>query len=912
MAQRRRKYNKINYGDGGKLDTINVPGTKYIPVGKYPSVKNKDGTYSNEITIGISDERGSFLIPTMWDGVKHSKQEAIDRFYLTGEHMGSFSNDEKALEGARLREEMNNKLDKKGYDWNKSSTPGSSQYGVGGSIGSLLGTVAGIALAPVTGGLSIPAAAAIGGALGGGAGNLVDEIVGKGKGAKNNNIISQFSPPTVNLNPYGNMAKGGKLEEIRSKHGGSNVGKKTFADGSRRRGPYVGKSGGAPAGSYPIPDLKHARAALALAHNAPNPGGIKKAVYKKYPQLKHDIGGIVSETNYGSGGKIRKVATKNGIVFLDDAKQEAYDYNGANLDYFAYSNLPASLPIAKEMAHSWMLGDNALPGDSSAIIHGYYGDKNVDTTTEAYQQGKYQRNAQNQEAIDNLLTYKSGGWIKKAINPAHKGYCTPITKSTCTPRRKALALRFKHGDLHREMGGLTAPDEQYCMGGMMKGRYDMGGASSTNKIDIEKGEFRVGLDRNGQSQIKEKYINPNVFSPHAKNPMKEPVGNFVDAPAGDIIISKDMTSKYSQLDDIGRKSIERKLVQRQLKEKPEQLGMQRSKKGGVVIRSYDNGGGLFDFNTLQNGILGVNQGIPPISPDSLDPNAFQEFPYPDYSGSSTSYSPYVSTEKVINPNDTYADFNSFQNSVIGRTGVEIPTPSEPSFVDNLLSNAGRIAPIAADIFQITGALKKDPVNRLRNAAYPQARNTLSQLETNVNVEPQLQQVSRSGLAQRRNISNLNQGAPVQQANETQVAANQLAAETGIMGQKLAQEQANRNAKREALANLDFTAGAQDVGYQAEADLQNAQTDAARRGIINASVADIGSKFSTFSSEDKYRQIIGAALPSYYQFDAKNPWSGDELFKVNPSEAERIAKFVIPKQLWSKYFSPDVMAKFNND
>lgn len=40
-------------------------------------------------------------------------------------------------------------------------------------------------------------------------------------------------------------------------------------------------------------------------------------------------------------------------------------------------------------------------------------------------------------------------WIQKAINPEHEGYCTPMTKSTCTPRRKALAKRFKKGgDLH--------------------------------------------------------------------------------------------------------------------------------------------------------------------------------------------------------------------------------------------------------------------------------------------------------------------------------------------------------------------------------------------------------------------------------------------------------------------------------
>jgi len=34
-------------------------------------------------------------------------------------------------------------------------------------------------------------------------------------------------------------------------------------------------------------------------------------------------------------------------------------------------------------------------------------------------------------------------WIQKAINPAHKGYCTPMSKPTCTPKRKALAKTLK-------------------------------------------------------------------------------------------------------------------------------------------------------------------------------------------------------------------------------------------------------------------------------------------------------------------------------------------------------------------------------------------------------------------------------------------------------------------------------------
>ena len=44
--------------------------------------------------------------------------------------------------------------------------------------------------------------------------------------------------------------------------------------------------------------------------------------------------------------------------------------------------------------------------------------------------------------------FKKGGstdkkWIQKAINPAHKGYCTPMTKATCTPKRKALAITLR-------------------------------------------------------------------------------------------------------------------------------------------------------------------------------------------------------------------------------------------------------------------------------------------------------------------------------------------------------------------------------------------------------------------------------------------------------------------------------------
>jgi hypothetical protein len=83
------------------------------------------------------------------------------------------------------------------------------------------------------------------------------------------------------------VAKGVKVprgaeEKMRKKKGSSSSGKyKTVAPKD-----FAGKSGGASAYSFPIPDLAHARNALARAHFAPNPAGIRAKVYKMYPELK--------------------------------------------------------------------------------------------------------------------------------------------------------------------------------------------------------------------------------------------------------------------------------------------------------------------------------------------------------------------------------------------------------------------------------------------------------------------------------------------------------------------------------------------------------------------------------------------------------------------------------------------------
>lgn len=74
----------------------------------------------------------------------------------------------------------------------------------------------------------------------------------------------------------------GAEEKMRSKKGSSSAGKyKTVAPKE-----FAGSAGGASKYSFPINTIARARNALARAHYAPHPEGIRAKVYKKYPQLK--------------------------------------------------------------------------------------------------------------------------------------------------------------------------------------------------------------------------------------------------------------------------------------------------------------------------------------------------------------------------------------------------------------------------------------------------------------------------------------------------------------------------------------------------------------------------------------------------------------------------------------------------
>ena len=83
------------------------------------------------------------------------------------------------------------------------------------------------------------------------------------------------------------IAKGVKVargveSKMRKKPGSSSTGKYKNVSPNK----FAGAAGGASKYSFPIPDLAHARNALARAHFAPDPEALKAKVYRMYPQLK--------------------------------------------------------------------------------------------------------------------------------------------------------------------------------------------------------------------------------------------------------------------------------------------------------------------------------------------------------------------------------------------------------------------------------------------------------------------------------------------------------------------------------------------------------------------------------------------------------------------------------------------------
>jgi hypothetical protein len=77
-----------------------------------PVVKNQDGSKSTELSFSIGTDKGEVLLPQIINGKKVSKQEAIDHYKNTGEHLGIFKD---AKTATKYAESLHNRREKETF-----------------------------------------------------------------------------------------------------------------------------------------------------------------------------------------------------------------------------------------------------------------------------------------------------------------------------------------------------------------------------------------------------------------------------------------------------------------------------------------------------------------------------------------------------------------------------------------------------------------------------------------------------------------------------------------------------------------------------------------------------------------------------------------------------------------------------
>jgi len=124
---------------------------------------------------------------------------------------------------------------------------------------------------------------------------------------------------------------------------------------------------------------------------------------------------------------------------------------GGRAGYAIGSLVHAATKAAKKYYKKKKLAEDTKKGkfpETESLTH-QVGPYVGDVGSEGKKAKKFaKRSHKKEEAAEAGTGYAKGGkadkkWIQKAVNPKHKGYCTPMTKKTCTPARKALARTFK-------------------------------------------------------------------------------------------------------------------------------------------------------------------------------------------------------------------------------------------------------------------------------------------------------------------------------------------------------------------------------------------------------------------------------------------------------------------------------------
>lgn len=308
------------------------------------------------------------------------------------------------------------------------------------------------------------------------------------------------------------------IRKAHKRPGGSNVGKARKTSGAGE-GPFVGPSGGAPAGSYPVTNPGQAHAALSYARHAPNPSGIRAAVRRimekrgwgsKKRQKKQEGGTVnpafdlygkaVSNFAQNQGGVTSPYDTKartsgGGIIGTIGAWGASL---GEGVEKALKSRVEANAPEASDIRNTGDIVkemERVKKGTHAAELGAAFASGNIGdilgTGIEQIFGGKQHKKEEEEatrigsrNAITNYLlsssvkSYKKGGKVRKKggihIKPENRGKFTAYKKRTGKTTSEALNSKNPHV---RQMANFARNSVKWhhAEGGVVTGK---GGAKS--------------------------------------------------------------------------------------------------------------------------------------------------------------------------------------------------------------------------------------------------------------------------------------------------------------------------------------------------------------------------------------------------------------------------------------------------
>lgn len=386
-------------------------------------------------------------------------------------------------------------------------------------------------------------------------------------------------------------------------------------------------------------------------------------------------------------------------------------------------------------------------------------------------------------------------------------------------------------------------------GGSGKGAVPVSNTDNRVMVNIEKGEILI--DPISLEVVRE-YNNENRYKPHSKNPEDEALGNFTMIDQGHVVIPKEYASRYVNGDRLVRKSIIAEILKNQANNP-----QQNAPRAGAPFAKKGYTPGIWPDDGNSPYAPGDAEYVSPIDVISAldDPISYL---------SAVHTHPADPRKPRVGP-EMAAGFD------FSKTGKDGGGEEDPPPGTNFRLKAAQALPFFASAYGITNALGIDPFLKYdENTQMDAAKAYIEGMETNPNIEASKAAIRRQNANRNKMLQNFN--SPSTRAEVAAGNVDVLAAEGNLIQNAVNTATEMRNKKRETLARLEESQGANRLNMRQSLMNELRQDKANRENLVHSGISEISQNYQTQVMDMERIKALNT-LGEFYKLD---PYSSNLL------------------------------------